>query len=322
MIRTAALTALAVVLGGCGFPGEPLPPALNRPTRVNDLAVVERGSTVVVHFTIPKLTTEGLPIPGNPDIEIRLGEMPPGGWSQAAWEKASERVPNSQIKVQGHSASAVIDVSKLYGKTVVVGTQIHGPEGRSVGWSIDNLVLVPALPTPQGLTPKNAPDAVQLEWHAAAPQFRVFRKGPDDAEFHQVGTVDKPMYRDSAIEFGKTYQYEVQSIEKSADKYAESEISAPVSFTPADQFPPAVPSGLTAVPGAKTIELVWERNVEKDLASYRVYRNGMKIADGLTSPSYSDKEVKPGTTYRYEISAVDNAGNESARSAPVEAGVP
>ena len=322
MIRAAALTALAVVLGGCGFPGEPLPPALNRPTRVNDLAVVERGSNVVVHFTIPKLTTEGLPIPGNPDIEIRMGEMPPGGWSQAAWEKASERVPYSQIKVQGQSASAVIDASKFYGKTVVVGVEIHGPQGRSVGWSIDNLVLVPALPVPRGLAPKNAPDAVQLEWHAAAPQFRVFRKGPGDADFRQIGTVDKPMYLDGAIEFGKTYQYEVQSIEKSVDKYAESEISEAISFTPVDQFPPAVPSGVTAVPGAKSIELVWERNVERDLASYRVYRNGMKIAEGLISPSYSDKDVTPGTTYRYQVSALDNAGNESAQSPAVEARLP
>jgi fibronectin type 3 domain-containing protein len=210
----------------------------------------------------------------------------------------------------------------MNGKNVVVGTQIHGPQGRSVGWTMDSLQIIPPLPKPAGLVPKNAPDAIELDWHAAAPQFRVFRQGPGEADFRQIATADKPTYVDHAIDFGKTYRYEVQSIQKTGDKYVQSEMSDPVSFTPADRFAPAVPSGLTAVQAPKSIELVWDRNAERDLASYRVYRNGMKIADGLTSPSYSDKDVMSGTTYRYQVSAVDNAGNESAQSPVVEAGIP
>jgi fibronectin type 3 domain-containing protein len=95
-----------------------------------------------------------------------------------------------------------------------------------------------------------------------------------------------------------------------------------VTFTPKDKFPPAVPIGLTAVPGTRTIELVWERNGERDFASYSVYRDGKRIADMLGSPAYSDKDVKPGTTYRYQVSAVDSAGNESALSGPAEAAIP
>jgi hypothetical protein len=36
-------------------------------------------------------------------------------------------------------------------------------------------------------------------------------------------------------------------------------------------------------------------------------------------PAYGDSKVEPGKKYRYEISAVDLTGNESVRTAPVEA---
>ena len=44
----------AAVLSGCGYAGEPLPPALSRPMRVTDLQAVERGENIAVQFTVPK----------------------------------------------------------------------------------------------------------------------------------------------------------------------------------------------------------------------------------------------------------------------------
>ena len=77
-----------------------------------------------------------------------------------------------------------------------------------------------------------------------------------------------------------------------------------------------------AIPGTRTIELVWDRNTEKDFAGYRIYRDGKKVSEGQTAPAFSDSDVKPGTTYRYQVSAVDTAGNESALSAAVETAIP
>jgi hypothetical protein len=74
------------------------------------------------------------------------------------------------------------------------------------------------------------------------------------------------------------------------------------------------------------IDLAWERNTEPDFAKYIVWRaagDGPFEKLGETdSPVYSDKAVKSGTRYRYSISAVDQKGNESQRSAPVEATAP
>jgi hypothetical protein len=310
-------------LAGCGYPGEPLPPALNRPMSVRDLSAVERGDKIVVHFTVPQRTTEDLPVKGAPDLELRIGPKSAGNFETAVWERNSERVPAADIHLSGGMASAEISARPLYGKTMVVGVRVHGPGGRDIGWSnLETVPVVPALPVPEGLEAKDAPDAVRLEWHAAAPEFRIYRKGPGDVNFALTGTSAKPFFVDGSIEFGATYRYFVQSVQKTDEKYAESEPSAEISFQPTDRFPPAVPTGLTAVPATRTIELVWERNSEKDFASYRIYRDGQKVAEGQTAPAFSDRDVKPGTRYRYQVSAVDTAGLESALSGAVETAIP
>ncbi len=323
-MRASPLACVLGVIGlagcgyliGCGYPGDPLPPALNRPNRVLDLAALQRGTKIYLHFTLPAKTTEGLAVKDLPDIELRLGTMPD-------WEQNSTRIPASDVKVEKASVSAEIPVTQFYGKTVVVGVRVHGPEGRDVGWSnLELVVVVPALAVPEGLSAKDAPDAVALEWHATAPEFRIFRKNPEDKDWTLLGSSPKAAYLDTTVEFGKPYQYFVQSVEKTGNKYAESELSQEITFTATDRFAPATPIGLTVVPGTRTMELVWERNSEKDLAAYRIYRDGVKVAEGEASPSYSDKGVKPGTRYRYQVSAVDVAGNESKLSEPVEAVIP
>lgn len=311
---------LAALLAGCGYIGEPLPPALKRPVLATDLSAVEHGSKINVHFTMPAVTTEGIPIRGMPDIELRIG---PSNGDVHAWERTAERVSPADIHVSNGSASALVDAGKYYGQTVWIGVRVHGPGGRDIGWSrFDILSLVQALPRPEGLEAQDGPDSIRLDWHAGAPLFRVYRKMPADPDWTQIGTSEKPAYSDTMIEYGKTYQYFVQSIEKTGEKYAESEDSASVTWTPKDKFPPAVPAGLIAVPGTRSIELVWERNSERDLASYNVYRDGKRIADMLGSPTFSDRDVKTGTTYRYQVSSVDTSGNESALSGPAEAAIP
>lgn len=317
-MRALGLAAvITVILAGCGYIGDPLPPALRRPVVVTDLAAVQRGSNIIIQFTIPQQTTEGLPLRGNEDIELRVG--PPAD-NVAAWAKTAER---ERVRATGNAARVEAPSTKWTGQTVNIAVNVHGPTGNSMGWSpYVSVDVIPALPKPDTLTAADAPDAVQLEWHAGAPEFRVFRKLPEDTNWALIGTATKPSYTDSTIEYGKTYDYMVQSIEKAGAGYAESELSDPAAFRPTDKFPPGAPAGLSAVPGSQSIELVWERNTEKDFASYRVFRNGQLIAQGLTAPAFSDRDVKPGTKYQYQVSALDNAGNESPKSAVAEAVIP
>jgi hypothetical protein len=288
--------------------------------RVTDLTAVERGSNIIIQFTIPKLTTEGLPIKGDEDIELRIGPAD-SPFQPTVWERNSDliKVP----KTDKATASVSVPAAKWYGKSVVIGLNVYGPHHRSAGPSnFKAIPVVPALPTPEGIEANNAADAVQLTWHAAAPEFRIYRKLTGEQDLAQIATTTKPSYLDGNIEYGKTYSYYIQSIEKTGDTYAESEISGVNAFKPADKFAPAVPAGVSPVPGTRSIELVWERNTEKDFASYRVYRDGKQIAEGLTAPAYSDRDVKAGVKYSYQVTALDTTGNESAKSQAVESALP
>ncbi len=88
-----------------------------------------------------------------------------------------------------------------------------------------------------------------------------------------------------------------------------------------------MPAGLAAVASTHSVELMWDRSTAPDLAGYRIYRalgGGalQKLGETREAPSYSDRNVEPGKSYRYAVTAFDQLGNESAMSAPVNVTVP
>ncbi len=92
-----------------------------------------------------------------------------------------------------------------------------------------------------------------------------------------------------------------------------------------DTTPPAIPSGLTAVPTQCQVGLDWLDNAESDLAGYSVYRATDPLGPFslLTSTAifsqYFDFPVDAGTQYYYQVTAVDISGNESAASSVASA---
>jgi len=358
ILLAPVLVLAAVLLSGCGYAGEPKPPALRRPEKVKNPDVAERGDKIIVTFTLPDQTTEGLRIEEPPDVELRIG-VAPATWNQTEWEKNSERVtvppgpwpalpakisrirkPSKstgqgkaaakQAKQTASAAKAAeqaelartvdIDPTKYANKTVVIGVRVHGPAGQDDGWSrLISLEVKPALPVPRDLKAVNARDAVHLQWTADAPAFRIFRKMAADINWVKIGESTQASFDDKAVEYGKLSQYRVESVRQTGEIWQESDPSEAISWTPKDEFPPAVPTGLTTIPGTRSIELVWDPVTDGDLAGYRVYRNGVKVADGLQTSTYSDKDIVAGTKYSYQVSAVDQAGNESARSAAMDA---
>jgi fibronectin type 3 domain-containing protein len=78
-----------------------------------------------------------------------------------------------------------------------------------------------------------------------------------------------------------------------------------------------------------SVELTWTINTEPDLAGYTVYRSenpempGQKLnSELLLVPTFRDISLVPGKSYFYRVGAVDQSGNESPLSSPVEAQVP
>ena len=89
-----------------------------------------------------------------------------------------------------------------------------------------------------------------------------------------------------------------------------------------DSTPPSVPTGVTARPvSCSQINLSWtaskDNNGGTGLQGYNVYRNSVKVnSKVVTTTSYSNTGLAASTGYSYQVTAVDNYNNESAKSSP------
>lgn len=85
-----------------------------------------------------------------------------------------------------------------------------------------------------------------------------------------------------------------------------------------DSTPPPAPIDLVGnLEGAADVALAWQHQAPADLAGYRVYRDGALLTPTLVQGrAWLDRSV-PSGRLRYEVSALDQAGNESTRSNPV-----
>src|SRR5579863_1836930 len=319
-MRCLLFVMSALLWSGCGYVGEPLTPALRIPARVTDLSAIERGSQIVVTFTLPTHTTEGLVIKDPVTFEVGVGTLPNpfqvDVWAAGA-RISSGAPPTAPTVRQGVPAGEWID------KFVLAGVKITAWNGRSAGWS--NLVplsIVAPLAQPENLHAEGVSTGVRLTWQGSAPRYRIYRRVGAERQSTLLGETDHPEYTDPA-EYGTAYHYSVEAMHTGGDIHAFSEVCPEVGITPIDRFPPAVPAGLKALSSTNSIELVWDRDTEPDLAGYRIYRaqgSGAfeKLAETQEVPSYSDHQIEAGKTYRYAVSAFDKLGNESEKSRPVE----
>ncbi|WP_259131828.1 BspA family leucine-rich repeat surface protein [Salinibacter ruber] len=87
---------------------------------------------------------------------------------------------------------------------------------------------------------------------------------------------------------------------------------------------PPVPEGLVAELEGRQVSLSWSAVASEDLAGYRLYRSagrspdtsGASLTEELISETtFTDTTATENRTYRYGVTAVDTAGNESVLSA-------
>ena len=78
-----------------------------------------------------------------------------------------------------------------------------------------------------------------------------------------------------------------------------------------------------------SVLLKWNPPLKPDftVAGYNIYRSPsdgdyQQIASGITTPTYTDHEVRSGKTYYYFVKAVDAGGKESPMSNQATAVIP
>ena len=298
---------LAGLVTGCAYVGNPMPPTLDIPARVTDLRAAEFGDTILVQFTLPALTTEGLALTSVRAVEAQA--------AAGAEHKAYEIAPKG-----AGAYSYQFAAQDWVGKQVALTVRATGPKGQTSEWSAAfALAVKPPLTTPGGMQAVSVPQGVRLTWQANAPSYRIFR-GAGETMPSPLAESDKAEFVDTTADFDAPYKYFVQAMNGALYMSA---VSQTVSIVPHDIFPPGVPAGVTGVASAGAIELAWERNTEEDFAAYNLYRSTdggafERVAGPLDAPTFSDRAVEAGKKYNYAVTSLDKTGNQSARSTPVE----
>jgi len=269
-----------------------------------------------VIFSPPARTTEGVALRHPARLELRAGAAP-DPFDTERWAAAAKvyvdlpleqnRAPeNSRVKMR-------LSALEWTGQEIVLGARATSKSERQSGWSNFAAIRVaPPVAPPEGLAAEASAGGVRLSWRGAAEQYRVFRNHESGDSAGPAATVSGTQWIDTDAQYGESYRYQVQAVSGKA----ESELSSEVVITPRDVFPPSAPAGLMAAASVQSIELAWERNLEPDLAGYRVYRARgdaalERIAETQISPAFSDRGLAAGQRYRYAVSALDRAGNES-----------
>jgi hypothetical protein len=129
-------------------------------------------------------------------------------------------------------------------------------------------------------------------------------------------------FADTSTQPGQSWCYVARAV-ASAEPLVESAPSNEACVDVRDVVPPSPPSGLTVLVREEGVEVTWSPSPEKDVRVYRVYRTLRRQRErqsevGAPETSYLDATAPPGSLVRYTVTAVDEAGNESADAEPAE----
>jgi hypothetical protein len=336
LIETLAILLLCAIAAGCGSVGEPRPPLLNIPERADDFVARQTPEGIVLEWTWPRVTTEGEPLNDLARFDVYGLELAHGSALPDAERFERESRPLAAMRGDdlkpysaGQRVRFVLDPAPWLEKFMALGVRAEGRGGQSV---FSNLVLIeithpPGRPGKPSITLSR--DAIVLEWTAAedAGGYIVERSTGAAGPFLEIGRSTSPAFRDTRFEFGESYNYRVRAVAGATGQGAEGASSETVSTTARDIFAPAKPVGLRAVATGASVELSWEQNAEFDLAGYRVRRrqgSDFVVLNEtlLESASYSDRQVKRGEEYFYQVTTVDAEGNESEPSEAIAVRVP
>jgi hypothetical protein len=287
--------------------------------------------------------------------DTRVGEAEP----PADFEKA-RRSGKKLTATFVDTLSAAMEQAQATG-FATYAVEVLNAAGRGAGISNQvRVALVPTLASFENFAARPMDQGVMVSWECPGVAegrsgvkylFRIYRRLEASATETKIADVEATECADGAREQGKavtsfldqTFEWEntyfyrgtVVSVIELAGKTAvevEGDDTPAVKVFAHDVFPPAVPAGLQAVfsgPGQQAfIDLVWTPVGAADLEGYNVYRHEVGGAtvklntELVKTPAFRDAQVEPGKTYFYAVSAVDERGNESAKSEEASESVP
>jgi len=344
-----AVSCLTLFFLACGVQGPPRPPRIERPAAVTDLAAVQKGRTLQLSFMLPLRATDGERL--TKPVEVQIFRTAASSDAKAS---ATPAPSTPWLTLAAKDLERYTQGEKTVFPLTLAEEEMRGKKGASFVFAIRaltrgfrhrpveselshpvHITLLDVSEPVKDLQARATEQAVALSWSAPAQStsgqpvsnlsgYFVYRsRTGKPGSFQLLGETATSTFRDPNFRFDQTYFYKVAAVSREAGQVAESEDSPVVEITPHDTFPPAAPTGLSAIYAAEAVELVWTANAEPDLAGYNVCRReqdgpARKLNQELVrTPVFRDTAVAAGHKYSYQVTALDLANNESVPSEEV-----
>jgi fibronectin type 3 domain-containing protein len=241
------------------------------------------------------------------------------------WTASADNVGVTGYEVSRDGAVLGTTATASYTDTAVVGNRSYGYSVVALDAAKNRSSAASLSVTTPDLTPPTAPTALAGVGADGPPRVTLsWQPAADD-----VGVVAYDVYRgdtlvtstggtsatDTTVIAGQSYGYSV----KARDAVGNAGPAAAVTVGVPDKTAPSIPAALHATALSKPVRVTisWAASTDNvGVTGYRVYRNGSLIGT-CASTACADANVAPRTTYRYNVAAVDQAGNASGQSASV-----
>jgi len=329
---------MGLLLTGCGIKAPPEIPYSPVPQAIDDLKVFSRNGGILLQWSVPKkdfenkkLSSLGGFLVWRQFISSDKKECPD---CPATYERIVDidyRFPQ-KARISNKIVIYWDDLIKKEGKYIYKITSYTAAGVESGESNIDIINWSFPLTPPFSFKAASGDRSVDLIWKCRTEQdengfedrpdgFNIYRRYSDQ-NYGLLPLNEKPIqqnnFRDVTVVNGKSYYYVVRSLRIKHDKAIESESSAETSAIPEDRIPPAPPSVTMAFQSPEGIVVVWEPNLESDIAGYYICRRlETEVTATRISPlqvkgsTFLDKTFLPGMVYYYSVTAIDQSPRQN-----------
>lgn len=186
------------------------------------------------------------------------------------------------------------------------------PKNRLFASALDSI----APTTPPHLRPiSSTSNSIQLDWDSSSDPSGVVTYDVYVGSTKVLSTAPGVTnYTQSGLQPSTGYTFSVRAID-AGGRASTAATTAVVTSAPPNT-PPTTPTGLNFTGRDEdSITLSWNPSSDNvGVASYRIYRNGVKLPIAIIGTTFTDTGLNAGTQYSYTVQAVDGAGAMSNKS--------
>ena len=328
---------------------------LRRPVRILMLSLLALLPAASAHAVLtPTTATIGWTAPGDDSVsgtatryDVRLSTtLIDAGNFAAALRLSSVSAPHAAGTAESFLVTGLTP-STTYFVAIKTADEVPNWSGLSNVISFTTPASTDSIrPAPLAVALGTLTDvSVQLTWNAtgddsltgtaAGYDVRWSASPINDANFAAATSVSSGVSAPAAP--GSAQSVTIGGLNRTADLYFAIKVRDGVNHWSAlsnvvlaphllDTAPPATPSGLTAAKEAAGVHVHWNANSEADLAGYHVFRALASVgpwtqldASALAATDFVDASAPDSASLYYCVSAYDQTGNVSARSAAYRA---